>query len=96
MPIIPRGGVALSVRDSGIGIDPADIPEILTPFGTAKRQATTAAHGTGLGLPLSKAFAELHGGELEIRPAQGGGTIVTMLLPESRVIEAPPLLIAMG
>ncbi|MDB5364685.1 MAG: two-component sensor histidine kinase PleC [Rhodospirillales bacterium] len=91
-----RGGVALSVRDSGIGIDPDDIPEILTPFGTAKRQATTAAHGTGLGLPLSKAFAELHGGVLEIRPAPGGGTIVTMLLPEARVIEAPPLLIAMG
>jgi two-component system, cell cycle sensor histidine kinase PleC len=92
----PRGGVALSVRDTGIGIDPADIPEILTPFGTAKRQATTAAHGTGLGLPLSKAFAELHGGALEVRAAPGGGTIVTMLLPESRVIEAPPLLIAMG
>jgi two-component system, cell cycle sensor histidine kinase PleC len=89
-----HGGVALSVRDTGIGIDPEDLTEILTPFGTAKRQATTAAHGTGLGLPLSKAFAELHGGTLDIQPAAGGGTIVTVLLPPSRVIEAPPLLIA--
>ena len=40
--------------------------------------------GTGLGLPLVKSFAELHGGTLELRSALGEGTKVTMHLPVSR------------
>jgi signal transduction histidine kinase len=42
--------------------------------------------GTGLGLPLARAMAELHGGRLEIDSAPGHGTIATLWLPGRRVL----------
>jgi PAS domain S-box-containing protein len=71
-----RGETAvLEIRDTGPGI-PADIrDQVFEPF------FTTKARGGGLGLPIAKRTAELHGGSLTIGCPAGGGTVVTVTLP---------------
>lgn len=83
-----EGALVLRVRDDGIGIAAADIPKALAPFGQIENALSRTHHGTGLGLPLSKAFAELHGGTLELDSEPGKGTTVTILLPGERLAAA--------
>jgi signal transduction histidine kinase len=65
----------VQIRDTGPGI-PADIrDQIFEPF------FTTKARGGGLGLPIARRTAELHGGSLTLECPSEGGTIVTMRLP---------------
>ena len=81
-----RGGIVLSVQDTGIGIPVGDIPRILVPFGQLDQSITRIHGGTGLGLPLAKRLVERHGGSLMIDSQAGCGTSVTVCLPRSRVI----------
>ncbi len=77
-------GVEIKVRDNGIGIAERDIDLVLQPFGQVKKSALVAnSGGTGLGLPLSKQFAEINGGTLVIESTVGAGTVVTVTLPRS-------------
>jgi two-component system, cell cycle sensor histidine kinase PleC len=80
--------VAISVADNGIGIAEDDIPICLSPFGQADSSLARRHEGTGLGLPLSKKFAELMGGALEIESTLGVGTTVSIVLPVAA--ETPP------
>jgi two-component system cell cycle sensor histidine kinase PleC len=73
--------IDLTVRDSGIGMEAKDIPTAFEPFGQIDSSLARKYGGTGLGLPLSKMFAELHGGGLAIVSVPGKGTIVTVTLP---------------
>lgn len=73
--------VELIVRDTGNGIDPADIPRLLRPFEQAHTLENRERQGTGLGLPLSNALVELHGGTLTVESAPGVGTTVRIRLP---------------
>jgi len=90
----------LVVRDSGIGMKPADIPVALAPFGQIDTGFNRGYEGTGLGLPLTKALAELHGAAFAIDSEPGNGTAVTLRFtggaPRSRseMIAAPVLAIA--
>ena len=79
------GDVALSVRDDGIGIDPASIERVLSPFEQAELSADIATEGTGLGLSVSKALTELHGGSLTLDSTPGHGTTAVVRLPASRL-----------
>jgi signal transduction histidine kinase len=83
---ISGGGYAVTVRDSGIGMNKSDILMALTPFGQVENKMTATHNGTGLGLPLAKAMLELHGGMLEIESELGRGTMVVLKFPPSRVI----------
>ncbi len=74
----------LIVSDTGIGIAEEDIPTALAVFGQVHR--SQSHEGTGLGLPLCKMFAELHGGKLQLTSVVGEGTTVRVIFPESRVI----------
>ena len=65
----------IGVRDSGPGIPPDIRDQVLEPF------FTTKARGGGLGLPIAKRTAEMHGGALTLDCPPGGGTIVTLSLP---------------
>jgi PAS domain S-box-containing protein len=79
------GALAVAVRDTGVGIAPEDIPKALAPFGQVRRDPEYAQEGIGLGLPLSQALAEQHGGALEIASELGVGTTATVRLPAARL-----------
>jgi signal transduction histidine kinase/HAMP domain-containing protein len=87
----------LSVSDTGIGMKPEDIPKALEPFNQVDAEIARKYGGTGLGLPLSKLFVELHGGDLAIDSEPGRGTVVTVTLPVSQHYrDLPAMAIANG
>lgn len=79
------GHIRVAVRDTGIGMAPQDIPRALERFVQVGNSRQHAAGGTGLGLPLAKALAELHGGSLTVESRLGVGTTVTVALPAHAV-----------
>jgi signal transduction histidine kinase len=83
--VAAAGGLEISVRDSGVGIVPEDKAKVLEPFGQLRSTVEGGRAGTGLGLPLSRKLAELHGGTLEIESAAGCGTTVLLRLPPERL-----------
>ncbi|MBI3676237.1 MAG: hypothetical protein HY243_06430 [Proteobacteria bacterium] len=84
--LVPQG-LSLAVCDTGIGIAEADIPRALERFGQVDGTLARKYEGMGLGLPLAKGFAELHGATLSIESAIEFGTTVTVVFPTSRVGE---------
>jgi signal transduction histidine kinase/HAMP domain-containing protein len=86
------GLVNLVIGDTGIGMAAEDIPRALKPFSQIDSRLARRYAGTGLGLPLTKALVDLHGGAMRIDSAPGRGTTVTITLLEySREIEARAL-----
>jgi len=81
----PSGDFLVEVTDTGIGIAPEDIPVALSPFGQVDGRLSRKYEGTGLGLPLTSAMVELHGGALSIASEVSVGTTVTVRLPAERV-----------
>jgi len=77
----PSGDLLLRVTDTGIGIAPDDIPIALKPFGQVDGTLSRKYEGTGLGLPLTRAMAELHGGSVAIESQVDRGTTVIVRLP---------------
>ncbi len=77
-------GVTIEVVDTGIGIAPENIAKALAPFQQIDRQMNRKYGGTGLGLPLSKALVEVHGGSLVLMSALGEGTTVRVVLPAEK------------
>jgi PAS domain S-box-containing protein len=73
--------IALSVRDSGVGIAPEDHTRIFEPFQQAKRVITRPQGGTGLGLAISRRLAQMLGGDIAVQSALGVGSTFTVDLP---------------
>jgi PAS domain S-box-containing protein len=86
--ITHRGDLAITVSDTGVGIASTDIPTVMAPFGQVESAFQRAHPGSGLGLPLTRALIELHGGTFHIDSALGKGTTVTLTLPGSRIMPA--------
>ena len=74
------------MSDTGIGIAEPDLAKVMIPFVQVATGANRKFPGTGLGLPLSRAFVELHGGRLEIESRLGRGTTGTVSLPGERIL----------
>lgn len=70
-----EGGTAIRVSDRGKGMTPEELEQALLPFYSSKPL------GTGLGLPLCNEILEAHGGRLRLQNRDGGGLVVTCLLP---------------
>jgi signal transduction histidine kinase len=83
----PAGGCAIAVRDTGIGMRAEDIPRVFEPFVQVEAAISRQFDGTGLGLAVSKALVEKHGGLLVLESSLGVGTIATIRLPAERVVE---------
>jgi len=81
-----NGGIVLEVRDTGPGMTAAEIEVALQPFGQVDNGLARRHNGTGLGLPLARELAELHGGSLNVASEKGHGTTVTVALPAARVL----------
>ncbi len=75
-----EAGITVTVEDDGAGVAPDDLARIQEPFEHAGR-AAEHSKGAGLGLTLVKAFAELHGGWLELDSRPGEGFRATITLP---------------
>lgn len=86
-----QGCLALSVTDSGSGIAPDMLARVAEPFGTVDDAYTRKKGGVGLGLAITKALIERHGGRLEIESEPGRGTCVSLLFPPERVSEGMAL-----
>ena len=82
----PARGYELRVSDTGFGIDPEQISVALERFGQVDSGPSRVQSGTGLGLPLTKALVELHGGSLELTSSLGEGTTVVVCLPGERAL----------
>lgn len=89
-----EGGLELVVADTGIGMSAEHLAVALTPFGQVANEYTRRHDGTGLGLPLVKSLAELHGATMEIDSALGQGTTVRIIFPRERALEPRELRVA--
>jgi signal transduction histidine kinase len=85
----PTHGLSITVSDTGVGIAPEDIDRVLEAFEQVDSSLARRHEGTGLGLPLVKAMAELHGGTLELKSALGLGTKAKITFPPDRVVHRP-------
>jgi two-component system cell cycle sensor histidine kinase PleC len=80
------GGLEFCVCDTGIGIPADKLDKVLEPFEQVENSFTRTRAGTGLGLPLTKAMVEAHGGRLTLESVMGQGTTVHISLPAERII----------
>jgi signal transduction histidine kinase len=78
-----RQQVILRVSDSGLGIDPVDLPHVFERFyrGDKSRARNHAAHGNGLGLSICKSIIEAHGGWIDVCSTPGKGATFSVYLP---------------
>jgi signal transduction histidine kinase len=81
--------LVIRVIDTGIGIAPEDLPNVMKKFGqaTAISPKLKRPDGTGLGLPLTKHLVELHDATLSLSSVPHKGTTVTVIFPAARVRE---------
>jgi cell cycle sensor histidine kinase DivJ len=85
--LVGAAGMAeLAVADTGLGIAADDLKRLGRPFEQAG-DSVRQGRGTGLGLSLVRAFAELHGGEMVIESQLGEGTAVTVRLPIAEAVQ---------
>lgn len=80
-----RVRLAIEVRDTGMGMDPARVDDLFQPFTQADSSASRSQGGAGLGLHIVRSLAEMLGGRIEVVTAPGAGTAVEVSLPAVRV-----------
>jgi signal transduction histidine kinase len=80
------GRVVVSVIDQGRGMNAAQAKAAFEPFETGQN---TVGNGAGLGLTLSRALVELHGGTMQLWSREGLGTVVRCVLPLNPEESAP-------
>jgi signal transduction histidine kinase len=85
------GALRVTVVDTGIGIAPEDLAKVMAPFMQVDSAHSRKYEGTGLGLPISRALTELHGGEFLLSSKLDAGTTITIRFPAKRVERAPAM-----
>ena len=76
-----RGNIVFQVIDNGIGIAPEAQARLFQPFAQAEDSSTRKFGGTGLGLVITREFAELLGGHVSLESTEGKGSTFTVELP---------------
>jgi signal transduction histidine kinase len=85
---VDDAAAVFSVADTGVGIPAEHLERVLLPFVQLDGALTRRHDGTGLGLALVKAMAELHGGALRLESGAGSGTTASIILPRHRLRSA--------
>ncbi|MCO6176595.1 HAMP domain-containing sensor histidine kinase [Ciceribacter sp. RN22] len=79
------GDLEIVISDTGVGIAESDIPRVLSAYGQGSLAIKDPDTGTGLGLSIVQAFVALHGGRFRLKSQLNEGTVVTIILPGSRI-----------
>ncbi|MBE0587901.1 MAG: response regulator [Hydrogenophaga sp.] len=81
-----QSGVVLTVRDTGVGMDPETVERLFTRFYQADNSLRRRIGGTGLGLEISRNLARMMGGDIEVGSQPGVGSVFTvrLQLPEAQ------------
>lgn len=79
-------GAAIEVLDRGIGIPPEDRERVFEPFVQVDEGAARRFGGLGLGLPIARKIARLHGGDVVLESRPGHGTMARFILPPARIV----------
>lgn len=87
----PHGEIGFSIADTGEGMDPQTVKRLDQGFAEVENAFRREHHGAGLGLPLSRAIAQAHGGSMIISSALGEGTTIDVLLPSDVIVDARPV-----
>ncbi|QDY76223.1 sensor histidine kinase [Streptomyces qinzhouensis] len=77
----PGGGALVEVVNTGPEVSSFDVPTLFEPFRRLGRDRVISAKGAGLGLSIVRAVARAHGGTITARAQEGGGLVVTAILP---------------
>jgi two-component system sensor histidine kinase ResE len=78
-------GVTVTVRDTGIGIAPEELPHIWDRFHRVDKSRTRASGGTGLGLAIARSIVVAHGGSVHVHSEPGQGSVFSFTLPTSPI-----------
>jgi len=78
-----RGQVCVEVRDTGMGIDPEDLPHLFERFYRGRRVGSSSIPGTGLGLAIVKEIVDLHGGRIDVESQMDQGSTFRVWLPQA-------------
>jgi signal transduction histidine kinase len=90
--VVPTGdGARIDVTDTGVGIDPAELPHIFERFYRGSRANEARGSGSGLGLAIVRSIVDMHGGTVEVETGLDRGSRFTVHLPgDPRVIAGTP------
>jgi signal transduction histidine kinase len=83
------GAATITVADTGIGIDPAELPRIFDRFFRGSRASEARGSGSGLGLAIVRSIVEMHGGTVAVESRLGAGTTFRVTLPAQPRPPAP-------
>jgi len=75
------GAAVTEIRDTGVGISPADLPHIFERFYRADESRSRESGGTGLGLSIAKWIAEAHHGSISVVSKVGEGSVFQVQIP---------------
>jgi two-component system sensor histidine kinase BaeS len=77
----PGGGASITVADTGIGIEAAELPRIFDRFFRGSRASEARGSGSGLGLAIVRGIVEMHGGTVAVESRPGAGSTFRVVLP---------------
>jgi two-component system, OmpR family, sensor kinase len=78
---VPDDGARIEVSDTGVGIEPAELPRIFERFYRGSRANEARGSGSGLGLAIVRSIVDMHHGSVEVVSRLGSGTTFTVILP---------------
>jgi signal transduction histidine kinase len=78
---VPDGGASITVADTGIGIEPAELPRIFDRFFRGSRANEARGSGSGLGLAIVRSIVEMHGGTVAVESRLSAGSTFRVVLP---------------
>jgi signal transduction histidine kinase len=85
----PDGGARIEVADTGVGIDPAELPRIFERFYRGSEANEARSTGSGLGLAIVKSIVDMHHGTIEVESRPGRGSRFVVTLPRDPGSVAP-------